>query len=263
MAHTRSGATHPHSPIGGLTQWLMWFTAMATAAAVIIGIYVVSGNADAIMAVIVVLFLVTISKSFLDIFRLEREARLASRQIRDLQDVNDIRLFLEQARPSIFRTHIDALHTIFLVNPDVRQDNLIEIRHARLMAGNRVVELLASILITLGLIGTIIGLIAVTGGLSGVLQAAGADLEDVKGALEQTVTGMYTAFNTTLLGAVFGGVVLRILTSVVDANIMRYVAHLAELTEVHVLPAMRRTGRRLEARGYYENGRERDQGVRA
>lgn len=150
----------------------------------------------------------------------------------------------------MFRTHIQSLHTIFLSHSDISQEKVLDVAHARLVARNRVVELLASILITLGLIGTILGLLIAVGGLGQVLQGD-AGSEGIKAGLQETISGMGTAFYTTLFGSAAGGVVLRILTSVVDANIIRYVAHLAELSEVQVLPAMRRTAAQLEAQGYY------------
>jgi hypothetical protein len=65
------------------------------------------------------------------------------------------------------------------------------------------------------------------------------------------LSGLDTAFYTTLLGAIFGGVMLRVLTNVVEANITKYAAHVAELTEVNVLPSMRRMARQLEKSGFY------------
>jgi hypothetical protein len=115
-----------------------------------------------------------------------------------------------------------------------------------------VVELFSSILITLGLLGTIVGLIMSVGGLSTVLASGSASSADVFEGMLRTVKGLETAFYTTLLGATFGGVMLRILTSVVDAAVLRYIAHLAELTEVNVLPPLRRMAMNLEKSGYYQ-----------
>ena len=53
------------------------------------------------------------------------------------------------------------------------------------------------------------------------------------------LSGLGIAFYTTLIGALFGGVILRILTSIVEEGITKYVALLAELTEVNVLPILR------------------------
>ncbi len=231
------------------TQWLTWFTTMLGVSLVLLGAYMIFGSATGILLVIFGLFAATIIKSFRDIRFLDRETRLASEQVSVLAEVNDVTGFLERAKKSVFRSHIAALHTIFLSDSKIDQDNLIEVLHCRLMARNRVVELFASILITLGLIGTIVGLIQSISGL-GVLIDNDSD-SALRDGMAATVAGLGTAFYTTLLGAIFGGVMLRILTSVVDANIMRYTAHLAELTEVNVLPAMRRMAARLEKAGYY------------
>ena len=148
----------------------------------------------------------------------------------------------------MFKAHIESLYTIFRGHPEIEQDHLIEILHARLLARNRVVELFASLLLTLGLIGTIVGLIVMMGGMKEALTGPQADMmKNMSGPL----SGLAVAFNTTLIGAIFGGGVLRILNSVIDATITRYVAHVAELTEVHVLPVMRRIAAKLERGGHY------------
>ncbi|MBX3365317.1 MAG: MotA/TolQ/ExbB proton channel family protein [Phycisphaeraceae bacterium] len=237
--------------LSGRTAWLAWFAALLGVAGVLAYVHLSQGWASGIVIVIVALFGATLVRSYLDITRLDRETRLASSQARLLRETNDVAEFLAHARPSVFRSHIASLYTIFLANPQIAQDNLIEVTHARLMARNKTVELFASILITLGLIGTIIGLLASASGLDAVLGASETDAEALVDGVRRTVAGLSTAFVTTLFGAIFGGVMLRILTSVVDAGILRYVAHLAELTEVHVLPAMRRTAAKLEATGYY------------
>jgi hypothetical protein len=122
-----------------------------------------------------------------------------------------------------------------------------------LIARNKVVELFSSILITLGLIGTIVGLIMSVGGLSQTLESSSSGSDDIFAGMLKTVKGLEAAFYTTLLGALSGGVILRILTNVVDSAILRYMAHLAELTEVNVLPPLRRMAIQLERSGYYRN----------
>lgn len=185
-----------------------------------------------------------IIKGYLDARFIEKEKRLASKQVKILEQVDDFETFFDRAPPSIFHAHIDNLYTISLSQQDLSQDNLVEILHSRLLAKNKVVKLFASILITLGLIGTIVGLIIMMDGLSLILQTHQAGSENLLSDLVKPgkgpLAGLGVAFYTTLLGAVLGGVILRILTNVIDTNIMQYTAHLAELTEVHVLPAMRR-----------------------
>ncbi len=234
------------------SQWLLWFAAMSIVVVLLIA-FALIGFGSAIILVMLAMFGWAIAKSWLDVNFLHRETTRASEQVDQLLECNDIAIFLTQARRSLFRSHIGALHEIFLASSQISQDNLIEILHSRLLARNRVVDLFGSILITLGLIGTIIGLIQMMGGMEAAVSDSGGDSAAMATGIMQSLDGMGTAFYTTLIGAIFGGVMIRILTNVVDASIMRYTAHLAELTEVNVLPAMRRMARTLENQGYYES----------
>jgi len=237
--------------ISGRGQWIAWLFAMAVTAGVVIGGYLVAGTTDGMVAVIAGLFVLLLGKSFLDITFLDRESKLASEQARMLAEAGDIGVFLERSRASVFRAHIGALFTMMNTDSVIGQDKLIEIVHARLVSRNRTTELFASVLVTLGLIGTIIGLIQAIAGLDTLISADDADSGGIADGLLTAVGGLSTAFYTTLAGAVFGGVVLRVLSGVVSTNVTAYVAHLAELTEVHVLPSMRRVANGLERSGYY------------
>lgn len=119
----------------------------------------------------------------------------------------------------------------------VSQDTLIEILHERLSAENRFIELFSSVLVTLGLIGTILGLMLMMSSLTDVMQAQGAGdgLLQALAASDGPLSGLGVAFMTTLIGAVLGGVVLRVLTAVVERHITDYVAEVAELTDIHVI----------------------------
>ena len=198
----------------------------------------------------------TIYKSYKDAAFLDKETRLASEQVNLLNEIDDVTEFLQQAEKSVFRSHIDSLHTIFLAHPEINQENLIETLQSRLEARNQVAQLFASILITLGLIGTIVGLILMMSKLKETLSQFDPSGDDnvISMVMGQggALSGLDAAFYTTLLGAVFGGIVLRILTSVVDANISKYTAHLCELTEVNVLPVMRNMASKLKESGYYK-----------
>lgn len=231
----------------GLTTWKVWF-AVLVVVFLLFGIAWFSPSLGETLVgggMYVLLFTVgvgCIGKSYSDAKFIDRETRLASEQVRILEEVDDFNTFLDRAHTSVFRSHLENLYTISRAHSDISQDNLIEILHSRLLSRNQVVELFASILITIGLIGTIVGLIFMMNSLTNVINTTGAtpnllqELTKPGGPLN----GLGVAFYTTLLGAAFGGVVLRILTSVVDASITRYTAHIAELTEVHVLPFMRK-----------------------
>lgn len=71
----------------------------------------------------------------------------------------------------------------------------------------------ATILVTLGLIGTAAGLIQALGGLSDAVGALGrGGGGGFEAGLDRALAGMSAAFVTTLMGSVLGGVALRILS---------------------------------------------------
>lgn len=238
----------------GLSEWFMWlkimggiFGVLSVGYALFLNDYVFLGKAIVeygMYFIIGGLGIGLIIKGFYDAKFLDTEMKLASQQVKILEEVDDFDAFLERAPTSVFKSHIDNLYTISLSHPEVSQDNLIEILHSRLLAKNKVVELFASVLITLGLIGTILGLMFMMEELVRTVNDLGSGDENILQQLFRdngAMAGLGVAFVTTLLGAVLGGVILRVLTSIIDANIMKYIAHLAELTEVHVLPYMRQS----------------------
>lgn len=258
--------TQELSHMSGLSEWVTWFGVLSVASALLI-VPVVAGSLlsgfpieAAFYGLIGLVAGITILRSFTDASFLQRETKLAAEQVQDLIERDDISGFLAASDSSQFRTHIEALYTIFQQDSEIAQDNLIEMLQERLLARNRLSELFASILITLGLIGTIAGLIVMVSELRISMQdfdpsGSGNVVNELMrdgGAL----SGLDTAFYTTLMGAVLGGVMLRVLTNVVATNITRYTAFIAELSEVYVLPSLRNTARELERAGYY---RQRDE----
>lgn len=102
------------------------------------------------------------------------------------------------------------------------QPDVEALLHAELSAyqrGSHSVEVLGNMLITFGLIGTVVGLTMTLSGLTSSLDALGHDQETLMNGLRQAMGGMGTAFYTTLLGAVLGGVLLRIFAQITDNGV--------------------------------------------
>jgi flagellar motor component MotA len=118
------------------------------------------------------------------------------------------------------------------------------------MAKSRIVDILAGVLVTLGLVGTILGLIVMTEGLNGTLAALGNDSNtSLLDGMRQTMAGLGTAFYTTLIGAMFGSVVLRILNNVYTSNVDHLVSYVASTAEVKIIPRLKAAARtRSESR---------------
>ncbi|MCG6970608.1 MAG: MotA/TolQ/ExbB proton channel family protein, partial [Gammaproteobacteria bacterium] len=75
-------------------------------------------------------------------------------------------------------------------------------------------EVIGNLLITLGLVGTVVGLTLTLTGLTSSLEALGQDQEQLLRGLRGAMGGMGTAFYTTLLGSVLGGVLLRVFAQI-------------------------------------------------
>lgn len=102
------------------------------------------------------------------------------------------------------------------------QPNVEVMSHVELASYYRLsngVELMGNILITLGLIGTVMGLTMTLTGLTNALDALGHDQEMLLAGLQKAMGGMGTAFYTTLLGAVLGGVLLRVFAQVTEGGV--------------------------------------------
>lgn len=248
MSEHHSKATYLES-VSGVKRWLSWLIILLVVSVVVTFAFFMSRTSpensglinNAMYIVIGSLGAGLIIKSFFDARQLQHQTSLASSQIRLLEQVDNFDDFLARSESSIFRSHIENLHIISQSHGDISQDNLIELLHSRLMARNKIVELFSSILITLGLIGTILGLIIMMDSLTAIMANAEIDENFMKLLVGDggPLSGLGVAFVTTLIGAIMGGVVLRVLTNVVHSNIMEYTAHIAELTEVYVLPHMR------------------------
>ncbi|ALP52481.1 hypothetical protein Tel_04585 [Candidatus Tenderia electrophaga] len=98
-------------------------------------------------------------------------------------------------------------------------ENLMRAELAVFERGSRSVEVAGNLLVTMGLIGTVMGLTLTLAGLTGSLDALGQDRNQLIDGLRRAMGGMSTAFYTTLLGAVFGGVLLRVFAQITQHGV--------------------------------------------
>lgn len=77
------------------------------------------------------------------------------------------------APSGVFHQHIKDLATIAKHDPNVSQDSLVTLLYSRMMARAKIVEVLSGVLVSLGLIGTVVGLISMTNGLGTTLESLG------------------------------------------------------------------------------------------
>ncbi len=107
-----------------------------------------------------------------------------------------------------------ALRTTINGDGQADIDQLLRTEFAAYERSSNNVELIGTLLVTMGLIGTVMGLTLTLAGLTGSLDALGQDQEEMLNSLRQAMGGMSTAFYTTLLGAVLGGILLRVFAQI-------------------------------------------------
>lgn len=113
----------------------------------------------------------------------------------------------------------------------------------RLLGSVRGVSVLSGVLITVGLLGTVVGLIITVSGISGVLNAVGQDYDAVIQGMNQTVEGMGSAFYTTFFGGLLGGVLLRMLYLENYRSVTALLSDCEQLSARWIMPLSRRAGR--------------------
>jgi MotA/TolQ/ExbB proton channel family len=116
------------------------------------------------------------------------------------------------------------------------QGPLLDAFEADLRRGQEFGWFVADLLLSLGLLGTVIGFILMLAPISGLDTT---DESAIKGALAAMSGGMAVALYTTLAGLI-GGMLLKVQGFLLDGAVQELVGRTTRLTEVFVLPAIER-----------------------
>ena len=118
---------------------------------------------------------------------------------------------IEESRKKLcVANFFDSLKTILKNGGELNIEALVDVEFAIYRRTAHALEVIGNLLITLGLVGTVVGLTLTLTGLTSSLEALGQDQEQLLRGLRGAMGGMGTAFYTTLLGSVLGGVLLRV-----------------------------------------------------
>jgi len=239
--------------INALREWMIYCTIFTGLIVLLCGrliYFALISDMTGICVLILILFICALIRNAMDVSYIDKQRSLAHDQVKDLIKTNKISsAFLKNSEPSILRDHLLNLSVIAKKDPMVTQENLVVLMQSKLNARLRLTELASSMLVTLGLVGTIVGLIGSVGGISSVVEAVGSNRDQLMSGMQETLGGMGTAFYTTLLGALSGGIVLRTLSSVVNSHADSLIAYIAELAEVYMVPTLRRSSRKKTKNG--------------
>ncbi len=166
---------------------------------------------------IVGIFLLGVVLSLIHVLLLTREWFSAYRLVASLarHGLHGVR----RIRGVVCSRFISALQHIEQTGGGVDFSDLSTLEFAGHIRASHWVSLLGSLLITLGLIGTVLGLTITLSGLDGALENVAADSMSVLIGLREAMSGMGLAFYTTLLGSIMGGVFLRVFARINDDSI--------------------------------------------
>ncbi|MGD8567655.1 MAG: MotA/TolQ/ExbB proton channel family protein [Gammaproteobacteria bacterium] len=91
----------------------------------------------------------------------------------------------------------DSLKTVINNNGELNVESLVDVEFAVYRRTSHALEVIGNLLITLGLVGTVVGLTLTLTGLTSSLEALGQDQEQLLRGLRGAMGGMGTAFYTT------------------------------------------------------------------
>lgn len=189
---------------------------------------------------IVGLFLLTLVVNAHNTLMIMRQAKLARRGLRpdphahQWQLVGEGLLGLHAARMlTIYGRHFDG---------EVSQQVSLGVIRNGLHGQEWFVRTSSQLLLTLGLIGTVIGLTNSMEGLSTAMLTMNGESDrgdSFVNGMEQALGGMATAFGTTLFGAILGGICLRVLSGCTEHLAEELVDEIEITTETQLIPLMR------------------------
>ena len=114
---------------------------------------------------------------------------------------------------------VESLRTIMERNGRLDLEVLIDVEFSVQHRTSQFVSLLGNLMITLGLIGTVLGMTITMNGLHGALGSLGIDQSLLVDGLRTAMNGMGIAFYTTLMGSVLGGILLRVFAWITENSV--------------------------------------------
>lgn len=205
-----------------LLLWLGWASA---AIVILFGLYLDTGvwefiENDPIKLswVIIILFIIGVAINFaLTLFITKESVAIVNlEQAAKQQGLSGIASGSEKLAVERF---FASLKTVTLSNAPLDSSALLRLELSRYQRTSHNIAVMGNLLITQGLIGTVVGLSVTLSGLSGSLDALGHDESMLLEGLRKAMSGMGTAFYATLLGAVCGGILLRVFALITEGGV--------------------------------------------
>lgn len=221
--------------VSPIMTWAFWSIVVLGAFLTVTGEYFMAGfstDASKITWIIVVFFVMGLWFSLRAALHLDKEFKSLQAMDAD-QRIGD-------PNSSDVAALFDAAKERFRRGDRIDARNLVSAYGLRLKAQIDNIGVIAGMLITIGLLGTVLGLIIAVTGMDAVFQSNSADFASMKAGMNETLSGLGTAFYTTLFGALLGGVVLKVLGAEMKKSASLLVADTLRFSELFIAPQFAR-----------------------
>ncbi len=205
-----------------LVVWLLWGITSSTVLFMLYReagawIFIIQDHTH-ITQIILGLFLFGVLINFFHTCTLTMEWFRAYRLEKEIRKKGILALTLKKECRLVERITIALQHILHQRgNPDV-ESLLITSFSAQYRVCDFVL-LIGNLLITTGLVGTVLGMTLTMTGLNNAMSAVGEDQRLVLEGVNHAMAGMGVAFYTTLLGSIFGGILLRVFAWITKASV--------------------------------------------
>ena len=209
-----------------IVSWSIWAGGLSLIMAIVTHKHLVAGfKADetGMTNIIAALFAAGLVVSFLAAKKLHAEWDILAR-IKETHKIPAAKG--EQSIAGVFK-NLDELKTEGIT---ANVHTSIDTYHSKHNSRVRSVSIMAALVISMGLLGTVVGLIMSISGLGSMVENIGLSRTTMMVALKATVSGMGTAFYTTFFGAL-GGLILRAVAVAQLNSLSELCAEAAEYAE--------------------------------
>jgi hypothetical protein len=223
----------------GYRSLVLWITWAAAALVIFLGLYqdtnvldFVKNDPSRITWVIIGLFILGVLTSFILTLTLTFEA-VRIDQLEKIAKQKGWMGIENVSKKFGVAKFFESLKAVLANNGDINIESLVDVEFAIYQRIAHALEIIGNLLITLGLIGTVVGLTLTLTGLTSSLEALGQDQDQLLAGLRGAMGGMGTAFYTTLLGSVLGGVLLRVFAHIDENGVESLENTLTRICLVH------------------------------
>jgi hypothetical protein len=178
------------------------------------------------------LFFLGLTMSFGLMLRVITESTLATRLGYFARDNGLNQLPIRRTSKAVERFFL-SIKEITMRNDQPDIEALLDVELAPYRRISHAIDVFGNLLITLGLIGTVVGLIAILAGLTSSMEALGHDQQKLLSGIRSAMGGMGTSFYATLLGSVLGGLLLRVFVLINDHGIEELSENLKKICMVY------------------------------